>query len=60
LSGARFVGQVLQDGFEFELDASMIYCIYRWAALWNTRLAAKLTKLMISYISFNYDNQKTL
>jgi hypothetical protein len=26
LSGARGVGQILQDGFEFELDASISMC----------------------------------
>jgi len=30
-SAARGVGQILQDGFEFEFDISMIHCIYRWA-----------------------------
>ena len=28
LSGARGVGQVLQDGFELKFDASMIHCMY--------------------------------
>ena len=29
--GAGGVGQILQDGFEFELNISMIHCIYRRA-----------------------------
>ena len=33
LSGARGVGQVLQDGFEFELDTFVNHCIYWWAVI---------------------------
>ena len=32
LSAAAGVGQILQDGFEFELGISVADCIYRWAA----------------------------
>ena len=32
LSAAAGVGQILQDGFEFELDISVNHCICRWAA----------------------------
>jgi hypothetical protein len=31
LSGACDVGQVMKDGFEFELGVSIIHCIY-WSA----------------------------
>jgi hypothetical protein len=31
LSAAAGVGQILQDGFEFELGISIIQCIYQWA-----------------------------
>jgi hypothetical protein len=30
-SPGRCVGQVLQDGFDFELDTSVNHCICRWA-----------------------------
>jgi len=29
-SGANNVGQVLQGGFELELEISNNYCLYRW------------------------------
>jgi len=40
-STARCVGQVLQGGFELELEISNNYCIYRWGvfSLSNTRLS---------------------
>ena len=40
-SAANNVGQVLQGGFELELEISNNYCIYRWAvfSLSNTRLS---------------------
>jgi hypothetical protein len=28
--GPRGVGQILQGGFDIELDASVNHCIYRW------------------------------
>ena len=42
----RDVGQVLKDGFEFELDASMICCIFLSAAL-----VSKPSLLKISHFS---------
>ena len=40
-SAANNVGQVLQGGFELELEISNNYCIYRWAvfSLSKTRLS---------------------
>ena len=42
-SAANNVGQVLQGGFELELEISINYCLYRWAVF-------SLSKTGLSYL----------
>lgn len=46
-ASARFVEQILQDGFEFELDFPKIHCIYRQAIAYSVAIYV----LIMSFIS---------